>query len=259
MERSSSIDVSTSDHLVAMTTQDLPFDAITAIDEPLLLALIQHGWDLLSIINSEFDVTWASPSWLPVLGYEPDYIVRENPDLLHPDEWEQVNAGFLRMADLPDGSSSSMTFKMRRADGEYRTFEVRLTVLFNDPDVRGIVAAARDVTERDEAFETLRRSNERARSLLEQAHDLVCLIDIDGRVSYLSDSFATVLGWDVDAVTGVVPEQYIHPDDWPTLIESLGVLTEGERAEVRLRAQHRDGRWRVLDGTASNQIGRAHV
>ena len=43
-----------------------------------------------------------------------------------------------------------------------------------------------DVTEREEAAQALRESEERFRLIAEHAHDLIALLDVEGRYRYLS-------------------------------------------------------------------------
>src|SRR4051794_32036080 len=65
-----------------------------------------------------------------------------------------------------------------------------------------LVRAMRYATERKRAIEALQRSEEYFRSLIENALDIITVLDVDGRVRYGSPSFERVLGYPAGALTG---------------------------------------------------------
>ena len=68
-----------------------------------------------------------------------------------------------------------------------------------------------DVTEREEAAQSLRESEERFRLIAEHAHDLIALLDVDGRFIYLSPSCESILGYPAGALLGKVSSDLAHP------------------------------------------------
>ena len=96
-------------------------------------------------------------------------------DLLHPDDVAQVTEALESIAQLP-GESVEVLCRFRRADGSWRWGEARGTNAFEDPDLRGYVIVLRDVTDRVEAEQALRRSLQR----LEMMHDIDYAI-LEGR------------------------------------------------------------------------------
>ena len=60
----------------------------------------------------------------------------------------------------------------------------------------------RYATERKRAVEALQRSEEYFRSLIENALDIITVLDIDGTVRYGSPSFERVLGYPQGVLTG---------------------------------------------------------
>jgi PAS domain S-box-containing protein len=105
------------------------------------------------------------------------------------------------------------------------------------------------IVERRKAEEALRRSEAHFRSLIENALDLIAVLDPDGRFRYLSPSAIRVLGWEPARLEGHIVFELVHPEDLETARQILGP----ERLEpavpqsgtIRLRAP--DGEWRVLE------------
>jgi PAS domain S-box-containing protein len=128
-------------------------------------AVIEHSWDAVALLGADGTIQYASPSTVRVLGYAPEeFVGRRFLDSLHPDD-------FARMAELfgqllgESGRSLSAAFRNRHKDGSWRWLEGSGTNLLEEPSVRAIVANYHDVTERHEAEEAVRRSEERLRTL----------------------------------------------------------------------------------------------
>jgi PAS domain S-box-containing protein len=98
--------------------------------------------------------------------------------------------------------------------------------------------------------EELRQSEERFRLIAEHAHDLIALLDKEGRFHYLSPSWESALGYPAGALLGTVALELIHPDDWP----EGATLGEGKLRELRHRKV--DGSWLWVEGLSYVVAGR---
>lgn len=105
----------------------------------------------------------------------------------------------------------------------------------------GIAIAFRDVTERYEAAERLRRSEERYRLLADHASDGVFLADDAFNVEWASPSSSALLGVAPEVLQGTNAVGFIHPDDLPHIAEAIG-----SRSDRRVRVRYR---WLMPDGT----------
>ena len=88
-----------------------------------------------------------------------------------------------RFAELRGDPRSSPVRRVRIRDknGDWRYFEAVGTNLLNDPIVRGIVVNTRDISERRQAEEALRASEERFRWKFEQAAENIFVVDLESR------------------------------------------------------------------------------
>src|SRR5258708_3573886 len=107
----------------------------------------------------------------------------------------------------------------------------------------------RYATERKRAIEELQRSEEYFRSLIENALDIITVLDEKGIVRYGSPSIERVLGYHASGLIGTNLLTIIHPDDRRIVLEKLviGAETPGVTQEFQFRLLHRDGTWRVLE------------
>jgi PAS domain S-box-containing protein len=112
-----------------------------------------------------------------------------------------------------------------------------------------LVRAMRYATERKRAVEALQRSEEYFRSLIENALDIITVLDIDGTVRYGSPSFERVLGYPQGVLTGENLFKLIHPEDRDHVrnVLEVGAQNPGVTQSIQFRALHRKGEWRVLE------------
>src|SRR5207248_2285771 len=94
---------------------------------------------------------YASPSHRRILGYGPAEVQGRNVfELMHPDDLPHTQAAFAALMQSP-GAMETAEFRMRHADGSWRTLEGIGTNRLHDPALRGVIANARDITERKRA------------------------------------------------------------------------------------------------------------
>lgn len=102
------------------------------------------------------------------------------------------------------------------------------------------------------AQEALRRSEEHFRSLIENALDIVAVIDGEGVIKYASPSVKRALGHEPEELLGGSALDIIHPDDADAFMATLeSTLREPATAisdDFRLR--HSSGAWRSFEWEA---------
>jgi diguanylate cyclase (GGDEF)-like protein/PAS domain S-box-containing protein len=121
-------------------------------------SLSQNASDIALITDAEFVVSYVSPSLAEVLGKCSDHVLGTSLlALVHPEDAARVGAAMHRFV-VGNGHELSLGFRMRTEAGSWRHVEQRVINLLGDPDVQGLVANLRDVTEQHELQTTLRRA-----------------------------------------------------------------------------------------------------
>lgn len=112
----------------------------------------------------------------------------------------------------------------------------------------GAVFVLEDITERHRAKQALKRSEERFRTVSEQAVDVVAIFDPDGTFRYVSPSAERVTGRARDELVGTDAFAYVHPDDRPRLRRAFeeALQSPDGTIEVEGRFRHQSGTWRHL-------------
>jgi PAS domain S-box-containing protein len=107
-----------------------------------------------------------------------------------------------------------------------------------------VLAFVRDITERKQAEETLRDSEEKYRRITENMSDMVSDVDAQGFFKYISPSHQRILGYRSEYLLGTSAFDKLHPDDLNrvTSLYMEGVISKTDR-EAEYRCRHADGHY----------------
>jgi PAS domain S-box-containing protein len=121
-------------------------EASLAASEARFTAMVEHGSDLIAIIDGVGELVYASPAYRTVLGYDPAVLTgRPLHEDVHPDDVGTIVELGTQLTGIPGGSVTAQ-FRFRHADGSWRWVEATMTNRLDDPAVAGFVINTRDVT-----------------------------------------------------------------------------------------------------------------
>ncbi len=111
-------------------------------------SLVQNGSDLILVVDGDATITYASPSAERLLGRPAESLTGTGlATLLHPDDQREL-APMLAAAQARADATLSVEWRLRHAEGAWRSMETMLTNQLTDAAVEGVVLNSRDVTER---------------------------------------------------------------------------------------------------------------
>ena len=110
---------------------------------------------------------------------------------------------------------------------------------------QGILSVGLDITDQKRMEEALRASEQRFRSFVENANDVIFALTASGTFSYVSPQWKEAFGYELSDVIGKAFEPFVHPDDVPACNAFLArVLKTGEKqCGVEYRVLHKNGTW----------------
>jgi PAS domain S-box-containing protein len=217
---------------------------------------------------------YVSPAFLPLTGFTQEefaalgvYAYRHR---IHPDDWPQYRQRVEKLvAGFEDETASRHEYRWLCKNGQYRWFADSVA-LVRDDDGRplALVFTGRDTTERREAEEVLRESEERFRTLAASVPVGIFLTDAEGKIVYVNQTVLEITGLTALKDTagwrwGIDP----HPDDREAVIaERTKAMAEGRAFLGDFRVLTPQGVTRCVETRNSplfdekgEQIGRAGI
>jgi diguanylate cyclase (GGDEF)-like protein/PAS domain S-box-containing protein len=222
--------------------------------------LVQHASELTLVWGAGGEITYATPATIrfasgPERPDRSDVDVRSVVTVVHPDDRDRVDS-LARALGRRDSASESFVARFLRYDGAYRWLEVTLTNQLSNPGIQGMVANARDITDKLEAESALLKTEKRYAALVQHSSDIIAVVDSLGTMLYHSPATERLLGYPEGSLTGTNAFTLCHRDDLDaglaTLAETLA--RPDVPARVELRIQHGDGTWRNMAIAASNRL-----
>jgi len=131
-------------------------ESTARISEERFSALVQHSSDVITIVDPDGTIRYASPSMASVLGHDPAKLANTSlVALLHP---EDAPGALQFLAELarnsrsrtgPRGSTGTLKreWRLAHANGDWMTVDNVGTNLLNEAVINGLVLNTRDVTE----------------------------------------------------------------------------------------------------------------
>ncbi len=197
-------------------------------------------------IDTEGKFTYGNQYLLDTFGIDVDALLERRWHFgIHPDDRKAAIAA--GMEKVPERGTFSREYRILRADGAVRWVRTISNPLLNkDGNVTSYVGAVEDITERRQAEDALRESEERFRTLCASAPVGIFLMDRQGQVTYGNERLQAISG--VSRQGGPVGELalVVHPDDREQLLQAWAEAgrEKGEfTAEYRILTPAGDTRW----------------
>jgi diguanylate cyclase (GGDEF)-like protein/PAS domain S-box-containing protein len=221
-----------------------------AAQQHLFQALARRSWDAALVVDEHFRVRYAAPPVAALLGMRPDELHGASLwSAIHPDDVADTRPLVERVTALADHTERYLV-RMRGQAGGWRWIEQTLTNCLADPEIGGIVATLRDLTDQVETDRLLRFSEALHRAIVETAQEGILATAPDGSTMLANEKLGEILGLPVESLDRLDVHALLGR---PLRVEAAADPLEAARAPERYEADYRhpDGRDRVLHVTRS--------
>ena len=127
--------------------------------------------------------------------------------------------------------------------------------------LKGIYGAVQNITDRKSEEELRLKSENRFRALVENNHEMVSMIDLDGKITYMSPAVSKNLGYSFDELMQLPEFDLVHPDELEDTIKSLEYVANhpGVILKRKNRVKHKNGHWIWTEGTLINLLENENI
>jgi len=192
------------------------------------------------------DITWTEQTHR-IFETDPSYFHPTRPgfvELVHPEDRAKVDAAF--EASLEKGAASTVKYRIVMADGRVKVLEDHWKV-FHDGQGRParLIGTCQDITERQQAEEDLRGSEDRLRLVIDTIPQQIWSGPADGSLDFCNAQWRSYTGLTLEELQGEGWQRILHPEDRERVLtswrESVANGTPYEQEERHRRA---DGQYR---------------
>ncbi|TVQ11104.1 MAG: PAS domain S-box protein [Bacteroidetes bacterium] len=211
----------------------------------LLASIIERSNDFIGVADANQKPMFVNRAGQKMLGLDGEEAVRATKieDYFMPEDLP-----FVRETITPTLN------KQGRWAGEFRLrhfktgkpipvlYDVFKTINHHTGEVTNISTVTRDISRIKQAEEKIRRNQQLLQSISDNMFDLVALTDMNGNYTFASASHK-ILGYETDKLIGTNVMEYVHPDDFPVVMDAFKkfIANKEDTRKVDYRNRCADG------------------
>ena len=221
---------------------------------------LEQTQKLASVGCYEFDFinkvyTYASDTLFDIFGIDrkkhPVFNLELFWNAIHPDDLAYVKENLL----LPEHMyQPELEYRIVQPSGKL-VYIKRLREIIRNEEGNPVktVGILQDITDRKKTELALRQSGERLKALVENSSDLISIVDLTGKYTYVAESVKQILGFEADSLLGKNAFDFIHPDDQPLAAQALSEIGTRKFVIIKpFRFLDAEGNWHWIESKVAN-------
>jgi PAS domain S-box-containing protein len=201
--------------------------------------------DAIYWVDAQAKILFANEAASLMVGYSRDELLGMTVQDLNPDFTASRWPGFWE--EVRQNRSMSFETVHRAKDGRLVPIDIRVSFLAHEGH-EFHCAFVRDITERKQVEEALRKKDLELDHYFTNALDLLCIADVTGRFKRLNKAWEVTLGYSLEELEGAKFLDYVHPDDMEATLHALGDLAEQKEVSTFVnRYRRKDGSYRWIE------------
>ncbi|MGB5933424.1 MAG: PAS domain S-box protein [Anaerolineae bacterium] len=211
----------------------------------------------LNVLDEKANVVIWNRAAEEISGYSREEVVGHDKiwEWLYPDE-EYRNEVFAQAVAIIErgGEERDAETTIQCKDGQTRIISWNSRRLVDEKgNSTGSIAIGRDITERKRAEETLRESEEKYRTILDNIEDGYFEVDIAGNFTFFNDSMCGIIGYPRDEMMGMNNRQYMDKENAKKVLQAFNqVYTTGKPTKgFSWEIIRKDGTRRFIEASVS--------
>lgn len=204
--------------------------------------LLETATDLITIIDLDGRVLYQNPVCEELLGWKSDELVgRDFTEFLHQKDRGRFQKTLRTALETAD-AAAAVQIRFRHRNDHWRFLETLCNNLVDNPVVGGVVLTSRDVTERLQAENALKRERAFFEQLFRNSPSGIVILDTSNHIVDANRAFVDLFQWEVEELVKKPLHRFIVPEGLREEADELSELVRHrqsvERETVR---QRKDG------------------
>lgn len=225
--------------------------------EAQLRAIADAAKDAILLMNSDGNIIFWNSAAERIFGYRQEEVLGGNlhmllaPECYHADF--QKNFALFQATGEGPAIGKTLELQCRRKDGIEKPIELALSRIKMQGGWHAI-GIVRDISDRKQAEETIRRSEAMQRKMVANIGDVIAIIDQEGINRYKSPNIEKLFGWKIEDVVGSSAWELVHPEDLKSTRKFFRTLMQEPNAvgTTEFRYKCKDSSYRWIEFTGSN-------
>ena len=215
----------------------------------------ENANDLIAILNDKYEYEYINEqAYQKYLGYSRDQLIGKKVwELVHPEDVERlINAQKLSVNGFQaTNGEDKAELRIRHKNGKYVWMEYTGKVFINPEGNPNVIVITRDITERKNAEEKLKESEEKFRTIAEESMVGISIIQ-DNKFKYINKTFLDDIGYTSEEIkswkSDELFEKIVHPDQREEMREisqkiQSGKIESATRKEIKMIRKNGEIRW----------------
>ncbi len=206
-------------------------------------SIVEGAPSVLVIADTEGNNVYVSPNSEEITGLTPEELLGGFVSWVHEDDKPKAEEVFDRTFSEGIGGRD-FEYKAVRKNGEVWYASSSWEPLKDaQGDFAGVVLQTTDITERKEAEEKTKASEERFRNLVENTEAAIVTTDIEGKLNYVNDALCRMIGYSRQELLGEFFGDFIHPEDREKVVGVFLSASEnpGKAVHLEFSVTRKDG------------------
>src|SRR4030066_2259652 len=176
-------------------------------------SIVETGGAGVLVGDLDGNITFVNSSFCKILGYSSEELVgKPFADFLHPDDKAMVLEKFAEGLANPE-AGYQLEFRATHRDGHTVWIHPSVAPVFHKNVLSTGTALVFDITERKRLEETIKKSEERYRTILEEIQDSYFETDLDGNLTFVNDAMCRTMGYSKEELVGMNYRVFATKDD----------------------------------------------